>query len=407
MMRFNTLIITALALTLLPLSLMIHSPNLSHFWGQAWNFWGTIYVCVLLILYVFNDVYIHCSKNLLTLSWTISVIILLLISFFSNQPSHQAWRVFMLYLMALASWPLLKFTIKSTGKELVLQTVVLISVLQSIWGVLQFSWQRNLGFEKIGESLLRNDIAGVAKFLMPETSLKLIRAYGPDAHPNILAGALLLGVVANLVLIYRRGQVRNYDFLTLPILSLGIFLTFSRSGWIGLVIAGICLLILQKNKLQRKDFIKMTGIIGLILLVLLPLVAGRMKDVEDQAVAARLKGIDAAQAIFLRDHSLFGIGPGQYENYLYDLWNKEDVKYADWEIEPVHSVPLLMLIELGWLEFLVFTLGVIYVFIKINPREKWFLAALLPLLFFDYYFLRQPGVIAFGLTVYAAIQIQE
>lgn len=104
----------------------------------------------------------------------------------------------------------------------ILRIIIFLGVLNSLIGIGQFLLQHSVGLFWLRESLIGPDIPGVAKIIIG--GQKYIRIYGLFPHPNILAGFLLLSILATLV-------YRKMFYLT-PTFSL------ARRGRLGEV--GIC-----------------------------------------------------------------------------------------------------------------------------------------------------------------------
>ena len=69
---------------------------------------------------------------------------------------------------------------------------------QAIIGILQFSFQSDLGLSFLGENLLNKYNPQVAKFFYKETAI--LRSYGTFPHPNIFSAYLLISVLLLLVI---------------------------------------------------------------------------------------------------------------------------------------------------------------------------------------------------------------
>ena len=73
----------------------------------------------------------------------------------------------------------------------------------------------------------------------------LLRAYGTFSHPNLLGGFCMIALLASLWLIWRRrGLARGLAIGLIGPIIAGLGLSFSRSAWLGLLVAGLGSLIL-------------------------------------------------------------------------------------------------------------------------------------------------------------------
>jgi hypothetical protein len=408
MMREILLVLIGLALMFLPLKMVIEFDIFSGFRGETWNFWAILCGAVLLLLYVSKGVQLHWPRKNLTLWGGLLFLSWISIYFFLSDPEMESFRVFLLYILSLLSLPWLITAVYMYGKIKLLNLVVLVAILQSMWAIGQFAWQVNLGVEKIGEPYLAQDIAGVAKFMSQSKDGKIIRAYGPYQHPNILAGTLVVGLLASFALITIRGKKR-YDTLLIPLLLLGLIVSFSRSGWLAALLAFAWFLWWIFRHQGWHSVTKQTWLLpGLCLfLIFMPLSQARVTDPEDVAAVSRRSGAYYAIQLLNEHNWLTGLGLGKYENNLQSYWNELGIYYEEWEVEPVHSVPLLLLNEVGLVAFLVFIACLTYVFIQSRVPQKWLLLTLAPIYLLDYYMARQPGSIAFILVLGVSLLSQD
>ncbi|MFO7807484.1 MAG: O-antigen ligase family protein [Candidatus Moraniibacteriota bacterium] len=317
--------------------------------------------------------------------------------------------------------------------------VIFISgVFQAIMGLGQFLFQKSLGLVILGESKIAPDILGVAKFEL--AGEKFIRAYGTFPHPNLFGAFLFLSLVCGLSFLFFQQRKIPFSFnfpgknklkwikiskeklslihysAGLLLIFLGILVSYSRSVW--LVSFVITLLIFWKYFKQfsreylRENLFKKTKIIFVIILVVL-LGAGVY-----QAVSPRLCLDDCAgdQSFSLRqkythfalekidDYDYFGLGSG---NFVLHMNNEKPFDLKEWEIQPVHNLYLLILVEIGLVGFL-FLFFVVFSYLKRfnkisgiwNKTGFYALLGFLILGFFDHYFWTTPqGIIIFWLAL--------
>jgi hypothetical protein len=83
------------------------------------------------------------------------------------------------------------------GVRIFLSAIIFIGFMQSLIGIVQLIMQHSLGLFWLKESLIRQDISGVAKIIVDNKAL--IRAYGLFPHPNILGGFLFFSIMVTLL----------------------------------------------------------------------------------------------------------------------------------------------------------------------------------------------------------------
>lgn len=122
-------------------------------------------------------------------------------------------------------------------ERLVIAGLVVSVSLQTAVVMLQFSRQDDLGLRWLGEFDLNRYPGGGSIITVGEEYW--LRGYGLTPHPNILGGVLALALPL-LVVAYLQAQ-RRYQPLWLALLlatAAGLFLSFSRSAWLGALVGG-------------------------------------------------------------------------------------------------------------------------------------------------------------------------
>ncbi len=176
-----------------------------------------------------------------------------------------------------------------------------------------------------------------------------LRAYGTLPHPNILGGLglMLLAGPAAWFLLGRRHRWMAAISLLIGVLLL--FVTFSRAAWLGGV-AAAGILAFHHRQFERKrlqtfalaSVVVLASLIGLIPLgeIVLTRFTGFNIPTEQQSIEDRAWMTQQALQT-IRDHPILGVGIG---SFAIDLANRDQGTYM---IEPVHSLPLLAVAELG------------------------------------------------------------
>ncbi|MDA1169422.1 MAG: O-antigen ligase family protein [bacterium] len=299
------------------------------------------------------------------------------------------------YFLTLLLFLALAFKIitQNNIKKKLIITVMLLGfcAIYAQWGIAQFVIQHDLGMSKLGESILNQNTPGVASFYIQ--SEKYIRAYGPFAHANSFGGVLLVGIV---VLYTKLSKLRSRLFVQsiFFILSLGIIASFSRTALIGL--AGIVLFFVFKKK------ISLLLPVVILSLVFTSLLFYRSVDSRGVAVHDRLQGFEWYTGIMSFNVTMHGVGIGNYTSALKTYVIDNRISYDTWDIAPIHSVPLLLLAELGIILFIPL---VYFLATYLHAHKLWIFIVLVPALILDHYFVTQlaPSLF-FIISAYLVVQ---
>lgn len=199
-----------------------------------------------------------------------------------------------------------------------------VSLLVSVYGIRQW----------------RFGAAQLATWVDPESPLsKTTRVYSYLGNPNLLAGYLLPAVIFSLIAIFVwRGGVRKaLAIIMLIVNTMCLVLTYSRGGWIGLLVAmlvAIALLVYWLG-LQMSPFwrtwslpILIGGLGGLLLIAVLFVEPVRLRvlsifaDRQDSSNNFRRNVWDAVFEM-IADRPIIGIGPGHNSfNKIYPLYQR-------------------------------------------------------------------------------------
>ncbi len=180
-----------------------------------------------------------------------------------------------------------------------------------------------------------------------------LRAYGSFGSPNSLGIYLAVLFVLGFIL-YFKTQIPRYKILIsvgqLLVLS-GLILSFSRGAWlstlVGLVSLAVVLFFKQKDFLR--DFIKQTAfalaVVVFWVAIFYPVFNARFNlqnRLEAKSVSER-KGQYSESLSFIKSNPIFGVGPGVYTFAL----AKKYPELAFWQLQPIHNIYLLLLVEMG------------------------------------------------------------
>ncbi|MBI5731824.1 MAG: O-antigen ligase family protein, partial [Candidatus Magasanikbacteria bacterium] len=245
-------------------------------------------------------------------------------------------------------------------------------LIQAGLGIGQFLAQETFASRWLGLTLHEAAAGGVS--VLENFGGRWLRAYGGLPHPNVFGGYMLAGIVLILFsrpLIEKQRQKIFFNS-ALPILAAALFFSFSRSAWLGLVVALLVFLVFEKAHFHKKPRFKeksssagtdtgagvesagstvATGLLFSIVLIAIlsfifrPILAGRVSGIgrlEVQSVTARMSGYAEAAELFKKNYFL-GVGPGNYTLVAYNLHPGRPV----WEYQPAHNVLVLAVVEIG------------------------------------------------------------
>ena len=276
------------------------------------------------------------------------------------------------------------------------------AVLQSVIGVLQFSFQKTISSKWLGMTLHESFVSGTS--VVETATNRFMRAYGSFSHPNILAGFLVIGFIILLgIYLEKKGNFYKLVPGLIAILIAGLFVSFSRAGWLALLLALIFFLVvsLRKSKKWRIEIAKVVGIIVVVFLMFLLIypetVSTRIVSssrLEQKSFNDRATYFQQATEL-LEENWLHGVGINSYTLAVKDAI---DSGLSGKEYQPVHNVYMLVFVELGLFGLIIFLALIIQVIRSswlavnqhiIHPRVVTYsciFAVMLVLFLFDHYF---------------------
>ncbi|NQV00278.1 MAG: O-antigen ligase family protein [Parcubacteria group bacterium] len=257
-----------------------------------------------------------------------------------------------------------------------------------------------MGLKIFGEVDLSPTIQNISK--IDVYGEKMIRAYGTFPHSNVLAGFLFISIIFTVCIIFiilNRDSVSNKSLaynkilqitkvFKLPIfifilyvLTLGLLLTFSRSGWLACLVSFIFiilsilflssgfrkLLVSQfKNKFSTISIlIVLIILIGITTAIFWPQITSRdigVNPEDEYSISGRALYNHIARNI-IDDNLLLGVGPGLFVNHSGQYLSEG---FEWWQMQPVHNVYLLIIAEHGILGFSVFIVFIFYILSQIR-----------------------------------------
>lgn len=367
------------------------------------NFWTALVALILLLVYGYGfftgQLRLHGRSIAAAVALTSVLILAVQIRAYFELNFAEVFRLLTLIWLL----PLLERMISQTGSRIALIFILGIMALHAQWAIAQFAIQHDLGFQVLGESLIAVDIDGVAKFT--SDGGKLIRGYGPYPHSNSLGGSLVIGFII-LLLSIRTKLTKIGPLFIFFILVLGIFFSFSRAAYLALGLI-VSMRLLQRHPQRPRAFMRLAGILIVILFTMFPLVTLRFVDPEDAAAHERLQGLSWAIGISHAHSVLRGLGPGNYTSVLHDYLDNSAISYQSWQVAPVHNSLLLFLIEWGLISAILAIL--IITWWMWHPRNNrinqiLYLTALSPMVLLDHYLVTQSAPLIWAILGFIIIQ---
>lgn len=300
------------------------------------------------------------------------------------------------WLILIWSAPLFGALINKYGRQKVATVVLTIIVIHAVWGIGQFILQRDLDLTRLGESKINIYEPAVAKIQINFPPFKLLRAYGPYKHANSFAGVLVLGL-ALLSLHRERNEVRvakqtpsslpspypgrrDWRIFIFFLLTLALATTFSRAA-----IFSFLLVIIFNAKIFFK--LKYFLLLAVIVLTFFPVMFYRFSFTgsNDKAIPERINSVQWASEIITENNFWQGTGIGHYPSALKNYLDSHSATYQPWQIDFVHSVPILLVAEWGIVATLILILALYFIL----DTKYLILLCLAPILLTDHYFVTQ------------------
>ena len=260
-----------------------------------------------------------------------------------------------------------------------------------------------LSLQFLGERTFDIATPGIAKAAL--NSRLVLRPYAVFPHPNALAGFIVVVfalVLANLrILIKKQRQSLIINHLSFIVVALAtLFISFSRSAWIVLLLFTIYYLLFRERKAVLA-FFKKFKILSCLLVFVSLLVLCRFLPVvlqhfavlktDDFLSVSRRVELNKAAFAMIKASPVFGVGLGNFISRLFDFSQNREVVY--W-FQPVHNIFLLVAAETGliglgvFLYFLFRTYKHLLIKSIINHQSLAIaLSSVLALGLFDHYFL--------------------
>ena len=224
--------------------------------------------------------------------------------------------------------------------------------IQSAIALPQALLGHSLRLEALGETTVDALRTGASVVVVGHQ--RWLRAYGLAAHPNLLGGYLMVGmlVVAGYTL-GRRGRVQIPLFLAEGLGLAALLVTFSRSAWIGVALGCLVVVALTRGALNvkwrsLKGLAAVAMALGLLFFaagwqLLVPRLSGAGDETEVRSIEERQLLNEAALSLIQR-RPIPGVGLANFSTAVLELVPESPLGPP---VQPVHNVPLLAAAELG------------------------------------------------------------
>jgi len=287
------------------------------------------------------------------------------------------------------------------------------AVIQALWGTWQFLSQSTFANKWLGLALHLNESAGtsVIEVMSSEgVQERWLRAYGALPHPNILGAFLSIALILSFGLIVR--QIARTDqtemeksrfnwsdtlwYFSLPILSAGLFFTFSRTAILATGV-GLLVILLYKLPLIKKITIPLLLIIltvGALSIQCGYIYNSRWQGATRLEIKSDTERLDyiANSLSLIKSRPWTGFGIANFGLAIYS--EKIAVKQLSYYYQPVHNVFLLIASESGVIALAIFVLLLALISVRViqprfsasyAPLNAGLIGALLTLMIFDHY----------------------
>ncbi|OGE82426.1 MAG: hypothetical protein A3B10_03060 [Candidatus Doudnabacteria bacterium RIFCSPLOWO2_01_FULL_44_21] len=285
---------------------------------------------------------------------------------------YQAFKWLELWLLVIYIWQ----TFHKRFHFIVSCATIFVSGLgQAFLGLWQFHVQHGLGLGWLGEYIAPIGTSGLATINV--AGEKLIRAYGTMPHPNVFGAFLVFGLFMGFFLVSHGTSKETHPresgdlnkalsrspitYLILAsgmvIVTLGIFVSFSRLAWIAAAIGffGFGLYYLLKKAWKPLILLGFIAIVsgGTILFFFGNDFSARVFDANQTALVDRWFFDDLGLKM-MAQHPLLGVGVGNYVPAL-----QAGVSLASWQYQPAHNIFIFLGAELGIIGLIIF-LGLVW-----------------------------------------------
>lgn len=268
------------------------------------------------------------------------------------------------------------------------------TIFHAVIGIAQVGLQREIGVAWIDEHLLKLGINIFELRLDPEISgvsviqsegVRYLRAYGLTAHPNLLAGGLVMGLLAGLWM-WRDPKTQRLATWTTTIGLWALFLTFSRASIGGLFVGAVgVFLVWLIIGIRRQEVVGVGFRFGILILLIggafylvyRPLVDVRAGSGDEGETSLEQMSVQSRQVykeqakIMIRENTWRGIGIGNFPWESFQML-RDDPRGLDLQGDHVHNIYYLAIAELGVIGggLVILTLGIAGIVVVLRWQKK-------------------------------------
>jgi hypothetical protein len=280
------------------------------------------------------------------------------------------WLVFRLLTFAITYLLLVN---RIATKESLYKVLLLAGSIQAIIAIMQFTNQRSIGLEMLGEPNL--SASNIAKIDVNDT--KMIRSYGTMPHPNVLAGLLTIAIIL--------GAKFKRWMPFLGLCTIGIVLTFSRSAILALATCAILFALFNTKSLivfcKKHYLISLTTILLIATMGFFTYPTLKSHLLSTYEINERFEQLPIAISVI--EENFLGIG---WQNYTNLIQKYTENKIDPWEYQPVHNIYLLATSELGIIGIALILFMLFYTTVSTKDKYiKYAIIAVCIIGLFDHY----------------------
>ncbi|MBN1921811.1 MAG: O-antigen ligase family protein [Anaerolineae bacterium] len=290
-----------------------------------------------------------------TWSVTLPVLALGLLALVRSWPIHRVGVLAVSVVCIALFWGSYAYTLQNWPVTWAVTAFAVLALLHGAVALAQFARQGPVGLTFLGEAaILDPEIHGVS--VIEVAGQRWLRAYGLLPHPNSLGGLMGLSLLTCLGTLLQAPRHRWWLWGAVAMASIGLFLSFSRSAWLGTTLGLLYLAGVMRfaHRIPWQDKRVHWAIAAVMLgLTLTGVLFGDLLRtrlwrpdslLEANSIHERLRDIGQAWML-IRHQPLTGVGTGYYVDALWAWANATGRSFP--AFQEVHNVPLLMAAEMG------------------------------------------------------------